>query len=101
MALHDPIVSKETPCHVPLVSELLYLLQANPPSTLAKMLNMTQLLTTAHMGLSKNGMPPNSKRFFMFPSPSLYQMATSLNVHVKCQDQKCFTVWKAHVQALH
>ena len=89
--IHDPIVSKEVPSHVPLVSELLYLLQANPVCTLAKML-MTQLMTTAHM--SENGVPPNSKGFFMFPI--LYQMATSINVHVKCQDQQCFNVWKAH-----
>ena len=55
--------------------------------------NMTQLMTTAH-SLSENGVPPNSKGFFMFPI--LYQMATSINVHVKCQDQQCFNVWKAH-----
>jgi hypothetical protein len=28
--------------------------------------------------------------------PILYQMATSINVHVKCQDQQCFNVSKAH-----
>lgn len=64
--INDPIVSKEVPTHVPLVSELLHLLQANPVCTLAKMLDMTQLMTTAHMGLSENGVPPNSKGLSCF-----------------------------------
>lgn len=86
--IHDPIVSKEASSHVPLVSELLYLLQANPVCTLAKMLNMTQLMTTAHMGLSENEVSPNSKGFFMFPI--LYQMATSHQCSCEMPGSKVF-----------